>query len=304
MDWDNLKVFLAVAAAGGLGGGARRLGVSQATVWRRIKALEESLQTPLFERRSEGYVLGAAGAALLRSLEGVQRSIEPAGRSLAHSALGPEGEVRITAPEFPGQMLAERLASLARRHPRLVIELLTGSPAASIMAREVDIALRVERISSAGFALEAVFAIPFHVYAAPSYLKRFGAPKSIDDFKGHRLVDFDRSWAHIAPRPWQKSGGRGATVVFRSNSPHARLAAVRAGLGLVILPELMARNSPELCVVLPAEVVGTLDLLMYVATPLKREPRIIAARDFLLDLLGDTAAPAATLKKRAAGGGP
>jgi molybdate transport repressor ModE-like protein len=75
MGWDNLKVFLAVAAAGGLGGGARRLGVSQATVWRRIKALEDSLQTPLFERRAEGYALGAAGSALLRSLEGVQRSI-------------------------------------------------------------------------------------------------------------------------------------------------------------------------------------------------------------------------------------
>src|SRR5262245_6331296 len=136
MDWDNLKIFLAVAAAGGLGGAARRLGVSQATVWRRIKALEDSLETPLFERRPEGYVLGAAGNALLRSLEGVQRSIETAGRGLAQSAHGAEGEVRITAPEFPGQMLAERLASLSRRHPRLVIELLTGSPAASIMRSE------------------------------------------------------------------------------------------------------------------------------------------------------------------------
>lgn len=287
VDWDNLKVFLAVAEAGGLGAAARRLGVSQATVWRRINALEESLQTRLFERRPEGYALGAAGTALLSSLEGVQRSIETAGRSLARSPLGAEGEVRVTAPEFPGQVLAERLAGLAQRHPRLVIELLTGSPAASIMAREVDIALRVERSPSAGFALEAVFAIPFNVYAAPSYLKRFGAPQSIDDFKGHRLIDFDRSWAHIAPKPWQKSGGRGAAVVFRSNSPHARLAAVRAGLGLVLLPELMARNSPELCVVLPAEVVGTLDLLMYVAMPLRREPRIIAARDFLVELLGE-----------------
>src|SRR5262245_65897769 len=91
MDWDNLKIFLAVAAAGGLGGAARRLGVSQATVWRRIKALEDSLQTPLFERRPEGYALGAAGSALLKSLEGVQRSVETAGRSLAQSEPGVEG---------------------------------------------------------------------------------------------------------------------------------------------------------------------------------------------------------------------
>jgi molybdate transport repressor ModE-like protein len=301
MDWDNLKVFLTVAAAGSLAGGARRLGISQATVWRRITSLEAALKTQLFERRPEGYALAAAGSALLKSLDGVQRTIEDAGRDLAQTPAGVEGEVRITAPEFPAQMLGEHLASLARRHPRLVIELLTGSPAASIMAREVDIALRVERSPSPGFALEAVVPVPFSVFAAPSYVKRFGAPKAIDNFRGHRLIDFDRSWAHIAPRPWQKSGGRGATVVFRSNSPHARLAAVRAGLGLVLLPELMARHDPDLSVVLPADVVGTLDLLLYVAAPLKREPRVIAARDFLVELLGEaTAPPAAAKKKKAA----
>lgn len=253
-------------------------------------ALEDSLETQLFERRPEGYVLAAAGTALLKSLDGVQRAIETAGRGLAQSPAGAEGEVRITAPEFPGQLLAERLANLGRRHPRLVIELLTGSPAASLMAREVDIALRVERSPSAGFALEAVFPIPFSVYAAPSYLKRFGAPKAIDDLKGHRLIDFDRSWAHIAPKPWQKSGGRGATVVFRSNSPHARLAALRAGLGLCMLPELMVRDDPELCLVLPSDAVGTLDLMMFVAAQLKREPRVVAARDFLVELLSNRAA--------------
>jgi molybdate transport repressor ModE-like protein len=300
MDWDNLKVFLTVAAAGSLAGGARRLGISQATVWRRIRSLEASLETPLFERRPEGYALGAAGSALLKSLDGVQRAIETAGRDLTQSPAGVEGEVRVTAPEFPGQMLGEHLASLARRHPRLVIELLTGSPAASIMAREVDIALRVERSPSPGFALEAVVEIPFNVYAAPAYLKRFGAPKAVDDFRGHRLIDFDRSWAHIAPRPWQKAGGRGATVVFRSNSPHARLAAVRAGLGLGLLPELMARDEPDLSVVLPAEAVGKLDLLLYVAVRLKREPRIIAARDFLVELLGEATAPPTVRRPRRA----
>jgi DNA-binding transcriptional LysR family regulator len=112
-------------------------------------------------------------------------------------------------------------------------------------------------------------------WALSSRLKRFGAPKAIDDFRGHRLVDFDRSWAHIAPKPWQKSGGRAATVVFRSNSPHARLAAASAGLGLVLLPELMARSSPELCLVLPSDVVGTLA----VTSPAqKKRPRAAAFR--------------------------
>jgi len=284
MDWNNLRIFLAVAAAGSLAGAARRTGVSQATVWRRVKALERSLDTALFERRPEGYALGPAGSALFKSLEGVHRTIESAGRDLAKEIDPTEGEVRITAPEFAGQMVGAAFPALAKRHPRLLLEVLTGSPAASLMAREVDIALKVERGDASGFVLEGVFPVRFGVYASPDYLKRFGAPRAIDELKGHRLVDFDRSWAHVAPRPWQKSGGRGATVTFRTNSPHARLAAVRAGAGLGMLPEPLARLNPGLRLVLPDQVVGSLELMMYVSAARRRELRVVAVRDFLNEL--------------------
>ncbi len=293
MDWEDLKVFLAVAAAGSLAGGARRLAVSQATAWRRIRALEDALGVALFERRPAGYVLTSAGTALLRGVDGVQRTIEAASGQLTNEPEAIEGEVRVAAPEFVGLMIAERLPQLAKRHPRLVIELLTGSPAASLLVRDVDIAFRVERMLTGGFALDGVYAIPFGLYASPDYLKRFGAPRAIDDLKGHRLVGFDHSMAHVAPKPWLRSGGRGATIVFRSNSPHARLLAARAGLGLAMLPEPLARASPGIRLAAPSERVGRLDLMMFVSGELKREARVIAARDFLGGLFADYARPGA-----------
>jgi molybdate transport repressor ModE-like protein len=285
MDWDDLKVFLAVASAGSLAGGARRLGVSQATTWRRVRALEDALRVTLFERRSEGYTLTPLGVSLLEAVDGVQRSIESARGRLADAPVEVQGEVRVAAPEFVGLLVAEQLPALARQHPRLVIELLTGSPAASLLARDVDIALRVERKAGSGFVLEGVFQVPFALYASPAYLKRHGVPRAIDDLKGHSLVAFDHSMAHVAPKPWLRSGGRGATIAFRSNSPHARLLAARAGLGLAMLPQPLVREASGLRLALPTEQVGKLDLLVFVGAELRREPRVTAVRDFLFRIL-------------------
>jgi molybdate transport repressor ModE-like protein len=293
MDWEDLRVFLAVAASGSLAGGARRLGVSQATAWRRIRALEDALGVTLFERQPGGYVLTAAGSALLKGVDGVQRTIEIASGRLTNEPEAVEGEVRVAAPEFAGLMIAERLPELARRHPGLVVELLTGSPAASLLVRDVDIALRAERMLAGGFALEGAFSIPFGLYASPGYLKRYGSPRAINDLKGHRLIGFDHSMAHVAPKPWLRSGGRGATIVFRSNSPHARLLATRAGLGLAMLPEPLARASPGIRLALSSDMVGELDLMLFVSGELRREARVIAARDFLAGLFKDYARPTA-----------
>jgi len=149
-DWENLRIFLAVAEAGSLAGAARRLRLSQATVWRRVGALERSLSARLFERHQAGYVLTANGASFLKGLDGLQRTVESAQRLLTNATEAAEGEVRITAPEFAGIMIADGLGRLARGHPRLALELLTGSPAAvmgssasSMASGMIEIGVRV-----------------------------------------------------------------------------------------------------------------------------------------------------------------
>ena len=295
MNWDDLRVFTAVAEVGSLAGAARRLRLSHATAWRRVRALEQALKTALFERRPGGYVLTPAGLRFLEDISGVQTTIDSACRQLTQAPMVAEGEVRIAAPEFVGAMMADGLGRLAQRHPRLTLELLTGSPAASLLARDVDIALRVERLPTGGrLAPEALFAIPCGLYASPAYLRRFGGPAAIDELAGHRLIDFDHSIAHVAPKPWQRTGGRGAAIVFRSSSPHARMAAARAGLGLAMLPDPLVGRGAGLRRVIASDRVGCLDLMMFVNAGLRREPRITAARDYLVELLSGQAAQGET----------
>src|SRR4029450_8166829 len=100
MNWDDLKVFLAVASAGSLAGGARRLDVSQATTWRRVRALEDAMKVTLFERRPTGCVIPPVGTKLLEAIDGVQRTIDAAQGRLTEDPDALAGEVRVAAPEF------------------------------------------------------------------------------------------------------------------------------------------------------------------------------------------------------------
>jgi molybdate transport repressor ModE-like protein len=291
MDWEPLRYFLALASAGSLAGAARRLGVSKATVWRQVRTLERSLAAPLLERQASGYTLTPTGRRFLANVEGVERTIEAACQTLLAEPAAIEGEVRVTAPELAGRAIARRLPALTARHPGLALEIITGSPAATLAARDTDVALRFEQPQGGGFSLATRVPIRFAVYAAPAYLRRFGRPRALDDFAGHRLIDFEHSLAQLAPEPWRAQGGRGATIAFRSNSPHLRLAAARAGLGLALVAEIFAADEPGVRAVFDGGAVGSLDLYVFVSTRLKYEPRVVAALELLTKALTDATRP-------------
>jgi molybdate transport repressor ModE-like protein len=281
MQWDDVKVFLAVAKAGSLAAGARRLRLSQATVWRRMRALDEALGATLFERRPTGYVLTHQGTTFLRALEGVDSTIAVARRKLSEGADTVEGESRITVPEFLAPLLAERAAALARVHPRLRLELVSASPIADFGVRDADVTVRVERPSVGGFWISDSYPVRFAVYASTGYIERHGAPSALDDLAGHRLIDFDHSLAHAAPEPWRNADLSEAIVVLRCSSPHARRAAARTGLGLALLPHCIGSADESLREVLAPAVIGALEVLICIHTELVGQARIAASVEFL-----------------------
>ena len=289
MDWEDVKVFLAVARAGSLAAAARRLRLSQATVWRRMRALDEALSATLFERRSTGYVLTTQGTSFLRALDGVDETFASARRRLAEGGETPEGEVRVSLPEFLAPLIGARVPGLNSSHPRIQLESLSASPLAQLGVRDADVAVRAERPLVGGYWISEPYPVPFALYAAPAYVQRHGAPTALDALAGHRLVDFDHSIEHAAPGPWRDADLSEVQVVFRSSSPHARLEAARGGAGLAMLPECLVGDDPALRVVIPSSRVGALGLLICVNVDLMREPRIAAIVEFLDEFLQDIA---------------
>ena len=286
MDWDRLRHFAALASAGSLAAAARRLDSSPATVWRQVAKLEARLEIRLFEARRGPYRLSAAGRRLLDSVERMEAELGAATRDLTGLERQVGGEVRLTAPEFLSEgVIAPRLGQLARDHPLLRVELVTASPTAALAQRETDLALRFDRPQRGGFQTAASFAVGFGVYAAPAYLDGRAPPQDPYDLTGQALIDFDESQGHVAPARWLRRSARNATVVFRSNSLHARLAAARAGLGLLLLPSITGDREATLARIWSSAELGRLDLQLLLNERVGRAPRVRVLREHLLTVL-------------------
>ena len=121
MNWDDARIFLAVARQGQILGAARALGLNHATVARRLDALEASLGTTLFRRRTNGTELTTAGERLLGPAE-LMESASLAAMEAAGADSVIEGTVRIGAPDgFGVACLGPRIGALTERHRGLRI---------------------------------------------------------------------------------------------------------------------------------------------------------------------------------------
>ena len=290
IDWSDLQYFFALAESGTLAAASEKIGASQATIWRRVRELEDSLDVALFDKEQSGHVLSAAGLKVMATIGEMARDADQLTIELISQDIELKGEVRVIAPEFVGScLIAPSLPLLVNKHPKLSMELLLGSPTNSLFDRHADIALLFEQTTPERFRLHSSYLIPFAVYASRSYLKRHGRPASIRSLKGHSVVEFEPYSGHIAPRPWAERIKSNFTIPFRSNSPHARIAAVASGIGLGVFPTCLTKSWATLDCVLDAKEVGNLELLMLVNKSVEKDIRIKAIESFLSNILSEHA---------------
>jgi DNA-binding transcriptional LysR family regulator len=250
VDWDNLRVFLAVARAGQLLNAAKTLHLNHATVARRIDALEEQLGTKLFERRTTGTVLTSAGEKLLIRVERMESELLQADAAPASSAIS--GTVRVGAPDGFGTFhLAAVLAKLANQHPQLTIQLVPLPRTFSLSRREADVIVTIERPKLGRAIIKKLTDYSLSVYAATSYLKQTGLIRTqsdladrlfityVEDIAYSRALDYTAELAKLMPRHYE------------CGSVVAQMEALRAGEGIGILHDYAAAQYPELQRVLP-----------------------------------------------------
>ena len=146
MNWDDVRIFLAVARSGQILGAARRLDLNHATVSRRLAALEEALRTRLFRRTTTGSELTPAGERFLGIAERMEADMITARAEIAGEGDEVSGTVRIGAPDgFGVAYLAPRLGALAAQHRELKVQLVPVPRTFSLSRREADIAITTER---------------------------------------------------------------------------------------------------------------------------------------------------------------
>jgi DNA-binding transcriptional LysR family regulator len=242
IDWDDWRLFLAIASAGSMSRAARALRVGQPTMSRRIGLLEERLDGPLFVRRPDGVTLTALGERLLPAAQRMADFASDAGRIVAGGERRPEGRVRIAAP--PGlafDFIAPVAGVLRRRAPGIQLEVRADVDYISLSRGEADIALRLRPPADHDLVGVAAISMQAAVLAAKSYARRL--PKS------YGPADLDWiAWApphdQAPPNPQLAAllGDR-FNPVFTSNDYLVQMSAVEAGVGAMILGRKFHRLS-------------------------------------------------------------
>ncbi|MGC4089082.1 MAG: LysR family transcriptional regulator [Polyangiaceae bacterium] len=290
LDWGDWRVFLAVARSGTLTAAARQLGVDQSTVSRRLAALESAANATLFERMRDGYVLSAAGAAVMPAVQELEERALGVERALAGGDTELVGRVRLaTSDSFVVWFLAERLPAFRRAFPTLILELVTGNTARDLGRREADLSLRFTKPEQPQLLARRLARVAWAVYASASYLKRRGVPSGATHFDGHDVLHYDGELASTLGGRWLREQASRGTCALTSNSLLCQAAAVSAGLGLSALPCLVGDREASWRRVAPG-LIGTQELWLVVHPDVRNNARVRATMDFLTQQVSAEAA--------------
>lgn len=230
-NWDDLRVFLALAREGSLTGAARRLGAGVATVSRRIERFEAALGLPLFLRHQSGYSLTDQGAALLPRAEAAEEALAGL-RQEAGAQDRIQGHVRIASIEsLITPLLVRALAPLLATHPGLDVEILFSTQAVNLHRHDADLALRMLRPDHGNLRVRQLVVMGFGLYGPPD-----GAAPA-------RQISWPEQVSLGTVLAWTRAFAGPDRPRLAVNTLDSQVEAVRLGLGRAVLPHFLARRA-------------------------------------------------------------
>jgi DNA-binding transcriptional LysR family regulator len=264
MNWDDVRIFLAVARAGQILGAARRLELNHATVSRRVAALEDSLGAKLFRRLTTGSELTPAGERFLAVAERMEADMIAARSELTGGDEAISGTVRIGAPDgFGVAFLASRLGALTAQHRDLRIQLVPVPRSFSLSRREADIAITTERPSEGRLVAQKLVDYSLGLYASRDYAQANGLPATQAELQNHRLIGYVPDLVFSPSLAYAQEFSPDWDAAFSISSALGQVEAVRSGAGIGILHAFIARALPELMPVQAAKPIRRAYWLVY-----------------------------------------
>ncbi|WP_322044439.1 LysR family transcriptional regulator [Paraburkholderia sp. J67] len=303
LDLNDLAMFVQVVRAGSFSEAARRMRMPANTLSRRIDQLEGQLGTRLLHRSTrklalstEGQVLFERYAPALDQIFELQRSHE--------DAQAPSGTVRVTAMAGLFEILQmDWLVEFYARYPHISVEFLLDDTPTDLIAERIDLALRMGIDTSSGFKVRRLGPNAMILAASPGYLARRPAPDTLRELAGHDCLTIAsrqgrNAWRLQGPRG--NRGDRGDQEVainsrFAVNDMRVLAQACVAGLGIALLPQLMAQpliEQGQLVQVLPAWGRANTELglqLVYTSRP-PIPPAVAVFAEFLTEKMDEAMA--------------
>ncbi|CCF18010.1 putative transcriptional regulator protein, LysR family [Pseudorhizobium banfieldiae] len=256
MDWDDVRLFLAVARSGQLLAASRRLGINHATLGRRMTALEHALGTRLLVRRTNGCELTAEGEVYFAAAERMEAEMLAAQAATGQIDTSVAGTVRLGAPDgFGVSFLAARLGRLMQQHPQLKVQLVPVPRSFSLSQREADVAITIERPEQGRLISSKLTDYTLGLYASRAHVKTHGMPGGLEDLRHHPRIGYVEDLIFSPSLNFTGEVMRDWDAMLEVSSAIGQTEAVRSGAGIGILHDYIARQYPELVRILPDVVI-------------------------------------------------
>lgn len=270
MDWSDLRIFLEIGRTGSISAAARRLGVNQSTVSRRLAAMEVSLGVRLCNRRVSGTPLTAPGEELLEQAQEIAERFDQIERQIAGRDTRLSGRLRVACTDnFANQYLAPHLVHFARTHPEIDLEINTSYQHLSLARREADVAIRTTPKPPDTLVGRRLFCCALAAYASPDIVAAM--PPDPDPAR--------LTWIGWSSEAYNRlmiiNHFPTANIRYWCNSQHDITLMARAGLGVAVTGCFAGDPEPGLVRVYPEAITDTaMDLWVLTHPDLMRVARV------------------------------
>jgi DNA-binding transcriptional LysR family regulator len=288
MDWDKLRIFHAAAEAGSFTHAGEVLRMSQSAVSRQVSALERELKVPLFHRHARGLVLTEQGELLFATASEIMNKLATAETLLADTATRPAGDLRLTTTIGLGTVwVTQRLREFLELYPDIRVELVLSDEQIDIAMRAADVAIWATEPHQSDLIRRPLFTMRVHAFASPSYIRRFGQPSSLEGLDKHRIVSYSGTPApHLQAIRWLETagldGGAPRKPAFAANSVIAMKYAIRAGIGIGVIPDYLTHEETDLVPVLRDLDFPKLPIFLVYPEELRSAKKVQVFKDFIV----------------------
>lgn len=243
MDWDDLRYFLAAANADSLSQAAKKLGVNQTTVSRRLSSLQEQLGVRLLDRTTLGVETTPAGEDALKAATQVEEILTTLGRRLAGHDSKLTGQLRVTTLDLIPVFEMALFDSFLQQFPDIELEISVDNATRNLSKREADVAIRWTNKPLEQLIGRKLTTAEFALYAAPKLIAKQADNTNV---AGYPWLGWEEIMDASATNYWMKNHVPKANIICRFNNSLAMFNAIKSGMGIAFLPCAFADPDPGL----------------------------------------------------------
>lgn len=279
MNWDNIRVFIAVNRSGSVLKAAATLGMNHSTVLRRLASLESDLKVKLFNRLSTGYEITPAGEELLEQAVQMENDAIVLQRKAASNKKSQSGKLQIALPPYGSLDLLPILARFRQRHPEIELNIDADLQLRDLGKLESEVSIRFTNNPPQHYVGHEVLRIPTKLYVSEGYLSAHKPIKRIQDVQDWLVL-------HMSTMPdafenWLREINPKARIALRCNSMPSVVEAVSCDLGVSFLCEHLANEYTNLIELPLTDFNATLNVWILTHQDMRFQPRVKLFIDFM-----------------------